>query len=193
MSKLLTFLMSVWLPLAAIAADKKPKPTAPAKAARPAQQKAAGQVAAKTQAQASNQAAREAQQALNAPFLMHLAQMSPEERDAALARLPPARRQMLEQRLENFAKRPADQQARVLNQYERLQALPPERREQAREALAEYNSIMPPRKGIIGIELNRLSSMTDEQRASVMSAPRFRLIFSEAEIQMMKNLNGIVP
>jgi len=194
MNKRLTVLLAVWLPVAMVAADPKPKPPAAVRPVKTPQQKPAFQQQAnRTQAQAANQEARAAQQALNAPNVARLAQMSPEERAAALAQLPPARRQQLEQRLEKFSQLPPGQQARILSQYNRMQALPPERREQVRLSLEEYNSIQPPRKGVIGAELTRLSTMTDEQRASYMNRPGFRARFSEPEIRLMNDLRGIVP
>src|SRR6185437_2608336 len=78
----------------------------------------------RAQAREANQQANAAQQALNAPVLMRFLQMSPAEREAALSKLPPERRKQIEQKLENFSKRPAAQQARVLSQRERLMALP---------------------------------------------------------------------
>lgn len=190
--KLQRALWAVWLALGCVsvrgAQPKQPKPPAERPAANPQQKQAA-----RTQAQAANQQARAARQALNAPRLMRLAQMSPEERAAALAKLPPGQRQQLEQHLENFSKLPPEQQARAINQYQRMEALPPERREQVREALTQYNSIQPPRKGVIALEMTRLSTMSPEFRADYMGKPVFRKQFSEAEIRMMNDLQGIVP
>jgi len=72
-------LLAVCLPGVASAADK---------AAKRAEKQAERQ-AAKEAAQESNKQARAAQQALNAPRVLRLEQMSPEEREAALAKLPP--------------------------------------------------------------------------------------------------------
>ena len=206
-SRFLTVSVAVWLPIAMFAADSAPKPKPPAapRAAKPAQQmppKAARQAANQAQAQVVNQQARAALQALNASNLpaglnlqrlAQLSQMSQEERAAALGRLPPAMQQRIEQRVENFQRWPPDQQARVVSQYERFSALPPERKEQARESLTEYLNTPPPRKGVIALELNKMGSMTEEQRANYMGKPAFRSRFSESEIQMMNNLHGIVP
>jgi hypothetical protein len=81
----------------------------------------------------------------------------------------------------------------VLNQLDKLDALPPDRREEVRASLAEYNAITAPRKGLIMLEMRIMAPMTDQQRANYMSRPLFRRRFSEAEIRMMSDLHGIVP
>ena len=126
-------------------------------------------------------------------MVARLAGMSADERAAALAQLPPARRAQLEQKLENYAKIPAEQRQRIESQYNRLQALPPERQAVVRQALAEYLSTPCPRKVPIANEMAHLSEMTDQQRMAYMSKPAFRGRFSAQEIQMMGDLHGIVP
>jgi len=146
----------------------------------------------KAEKQAARQAAKAAA-APRAPIFNRLAEMSPEERAAALAKLPPAQRQRIEQRLENFARQSPEQQARALDQQRRLMALPPERRMQARQSLRELRDTQPPRRGVIRQELQKLGSMTDEQRTEYMNSRPFRERFSESEIRMMSDLRGIVP
>jgi len=119
--------------------------------------------------------------------------MSPEEREAALAKLPPDQRARIQQRLENFSKRPPEQQRRVIDQQKRLMALPPEQLQQARQALADLVNTQPPRRGVIAAQLQKLSTMSDEERSQYMNSARFRAQFSEQEIQLMNSLRGIVP
>ena len=92
-----------------------------------------------------------------------------------------------------FSKLPPEAQAREIRQYQKMEALPPERFEQVRESLTQYNSIPPPRKRVIANEMTRLSSMSPEFRAAYMSNPAFRKQYSEEEIRMMNDLQGIVP
>lgn len=186
----LAILFTFWLPLAGIAADQTPKQSAP---------NAARQAANKTQAKAANAQARAAQQALNAPklpgglTLQRLAQMTPEERAAALADLPPARRQSIEQKVQNYANLTPEQQQLYQNEAERLRALPPDKREDVRESLREFRQTPQPRRAVLRREMNRLAAMPEEQRSVYMSRPAFRSRFSEAEIRMMNNLRGILP
>jgi hypothetical protein len=189
----------VWLPLAS-AADPVPKNAAakPNPHANQAVREAARQEK-KAQTQAAKEQARAAQQALNAPKLPggltldRLAQMSPEERSAALGSLPPARQQQIEKRLDAYRAMPPAAQARVQNQLQRLDALPPDRRAAVRQSLTEFRNTEMPRRTVIARELAHLSTMTDEQRATYMSKPAFRGRFSESEIQMIDNLRAIVP
>jgi len=189
-------LLAVCVPVALFAADPpppKPKPAPPPPAGKVARPRAAKFQEKKEQVQNANKEARAAQQALNAPVLMKLAQMSPEEREAALAKLPPQRRAQLEQRLDAFSMRPPEEQARDLRQAQKIASLPRERQDVVRSSLAQYNTTPPPRRGVIGMELNKLSSMTDEQRSAYINSKQFRGRFSAEEIDMMNNLHGIVP
>jgi hypothetical protein len=88
---------------------------------------------------------------------------------------------------------PPGQQARTLAQYQKMEVLTPEKREQVRESLTQFNSIPPPRKGVIRQEMIRLGTMSPEFRADYMSKPAFRKQYSEQEIRMMNDLQGIVP
>lgn len=189
---------TVLLPFALFAgiATAAPKPKvapAPKPANASPEEKAAQKQAARSQAQETNQQARAAAQALNASPLNRFIQMTPEERAAALAKLPPARRQQLEQRLANFSKLPPEEQTRRQNQLKKIESLPPEKQDQVRQSLGEYLNIPGPRRMVIINQMNRLNDMTDEQRNTVMAKPQFRARFSEAEIVMMNNLRGIVP
>jgi hypothetical protein len=126
-------------------------------------------------------------------MVARLAQMSPEERTAALARLPPLRQQQLAQKLNEFAALPPEQQARYLGQTARIMSLSPERQAEVHLSLTDYQNTPGPRKAVLANEMTRLSTMTDEQRANYMAKPNFRQRFSVPEIEMMNNLRGIVP
>jgi hypothetical protein len=189
----------VWLPLASAAdppknAAAKPNPHVANQAANEAARQEK-----KAQTQAAKEQARATQQALNAPKLPggltldRLAQMSPEERSAALGNLPAARQQQIEKRLDAYRAMPPAAQARVQNQVQRLDALPPDKRASVRQSLAEFRNTEMPRRTVIARELAHLSTMTDAQRATYMSKPAFRGRFSESEIQMIDNLREIIP
>ena len=205
-SKWLTVSVAFWMPVAMLTAQPNAKQTAASRAAREAQQKAATQAenaAAKQNARAQTQATRQevqaAQQALNPPklpgglTLQRLAEMPPEERAGVLSKLPPARQQQIEKRLEVYREIPPAARARAEGLAERLKAMPPEKADEVRQAVMEFRNVDPPRKTVIFRELNRLSTMTDEQRATYMSGPAFRSRFSESEIHMMSNLREIIP
>lgn len=66
--------------------------------------------------------------ALPTPVLQRLAQMTPEQRQKALARLAPERRARLEQQLNKLDQLPPDQKASVLERYDAFQGLPRDRR-----------------------------------------------------------------
>src|SRR5271154_6314547 len=64
-----------------------------------------------------------------------LAQMTPEEREKALARLPPAQRANIEKRIRNFQQLPPAAQERRLDRLDRLNSLPPQRQNQVRRSM----------------------------------------------------------
>jgi hypothetical protein len=198
--KVLTVLFALCLPVTmASGQEKPPKPPPPPKPAKTPQAKAGQKQEKKAEAQAAGQQARAAQQALNAQnlppgmSLQRLSEMSPEDRAKALSNLAPVRQTNIEKRVQNYMAEPPEQRAREQQQEARMAALPPERRAEVRQSLMDLNAIQPPRKGVVLVELNKLGSMTEEQRANYMSKPAFRSKYSAQEIQLMDNLHGIVP
>src|ERR1700750_3254056 len=70
--------------------------------------------------------------ALPTPVLQRLAQMTPEQRQKALARLPPDRRERVEQQLARLDELPPEQKASVIQRYDIFQGLPRDRQASVR-------------------------------------------------------------
>lgn len=199
--------LALCLPVAILAANPSVKSTGPDKAPQREQQQkankqnanAAARESAKAQTQVTRQQAQATQQALNPPVLpggltlQRLAQMSADERAAVLGKLPPARQQQIEKRLENYRNIPAEERALAERQAERLKALPPDRYAAVRQSATAFRDIDAPRKTVIIRELNFISTLTDEQRAAYMNKANFRGRFSANEIEMINNLREIIP
>jgi len=117
--------------------------------------------------------------------------MTPEEREKALSRLPPARRAQIEQRIQNFEKQPLAVQERNLHRLERLNSLPPARRKEVRQSMNQFRDLPDDRKKAINQALLRMSPMPDDERRAYMSTEDFRNRFSPAEQQMVGNLAEI--
>src|ERR1700759_5150903 len=95
--------------------------------------------------------------------LDHFAKMSPEDREAALAKLPPVRRAQMEQRLERYQRLSPEQQEKFKARLELMQSLPKERQVAVRQEIQTLRA-MPPRerrKALNGDELKDFSP--DEQ------------------------------
>jgi phage-related protein len=128
-----------------------------------------------------------------AQLLQRLAAMTPEEREKALANLPPERRENMIRRLENFRSMPPEARERATTELERLSSLPPQRQNQVRRALRQLQALPDDRKAIVGAELERLSAMPEEERRVRMNTEEFRNRYSPAEQQMLGNLSEVLP
>jgi hypothetical protein len=124
--------------------------------------------------------------------LQRLARMTPEERQRALASLPPPRRREILEKFREFQNLPPTARQRVTPELERLQSLPPQRQNQVRRSLQQFRALPDDRKATIRQELGRLSAMPDEDRRARMNSEEFRNRFSPAEQQMIGNLSEVV-
>jgi phage-related protein len=124
--------------------------------------------------------------------LQRLARMTPEERQKALASLPPQRRQEILEKFREFQNLPPTARQRVTPELERLQSLPPQRQNQVRRSLQQFRALPDDRKATIRQELGRLSAMPDEDRRARMNSEEFRNRYSAAEQQMIGNLSEVV-
>ncbi len=168
----------------AIAGQKEKPARAPkASAARPPQP-------ARPQAQKGRPNAAPAQGIGN---VQRLAEMSPKDRQKALASLPPERREAVMKRLQNYQQMAPAERQRAAFELQKLQSLPQPRRAQVRRSLEQFNDLPEERKTAIGSELGRLNSLPDEERRARMNSEEFRNRYSPAEQQMMSNLSEVMP
>lgn len=106
--------------------------------------------------------------ALPTPVLQRLSQMTPEQRQKALARLPPERRVRVEEQLARLDALPPEQKANVLERYDLFQGLPRDR------------------QGAVRAELQSLRKMTVPQRRARLNSPEFAQNFSPEEQRVLK-------
>jgi hypothetical protein len=106
--------------------------------------------------------------ALPTPVLQRLAQMTPEQRQKALARLSPERRERVEQQLDKLDQLPPEQKARVLERYDAFQGLPRDR------------------QGAVRAELQALRKMPVRQRRLRLNSPEFEQAFSPEEQRLLR-------
>jgi len=122
-----------------------------------------------------------------------LARMTPEEREQALSRLPPARRAQIEKRIQNFQQLPPAAQERRLDRLERLNSLPPQKQSQVRRSMNQLKELPEDRRMAINQELRHMAPMPDDERRAYMNTEEFRNRYSPAEQQMMGNLAQVLP
>jgi hypothetical protein len=175
-------------------------------AAQPARQGARAAQRAQTQErqQAQKQARQQAnQQARGAGAaselhpgdvaLQRFLKMTPEERQNAIAQLPPQTQRQILQRLQQYQTMPPQAKERLFTQLELLHSLPPQRQNQVRRSLQQFQTLPEDRKSMIGQEMARLSAMPEEERRARMNSEEFRNIYSPSEQQMMGNMAEVLP
>jgi len=172
---------------------------ASAVAQKPARQ--AARQAAAQERKAENQAKRQAAANNNPPGELHpgdialqrFVKMTPEERQNAIARLPPQRQRQILQRLQQYETMAPQAKERVVTQLELLHNLPPQRQNQVRRSLQDLQTLPDDRKVLVRQELAKLSAMPDEERKSRMNSEEFRNVYSPLEQQMMGNIAEVLP
>ena len=121
-----------------------------------------------------------------------LYQMSPEERERALEKLPDPRREAIRKQLEYFDSLPKEQQQVMLGRTERFAALPPEKRRAFMQQMQALNQLPQERRQLVGGALRRLQSMSDLERANVLNSQQFRNRFSPQEQKIIADLSEVL-
>lgn len=106
--------------------------------------------------------------ALAGPALQRLANMSPEQRQKALSRLPPERRGRIEEQLNRLGNLPPDQRAKLLQRYDEFQGLPRDRQAAVRS------------------ELQALRKLPTPQLRQRLNSPEFQQNFSPEEQRLLR-------
>lgn len=125
--------------------------------------------------------------------LDRLEQMTPEQRHRVLQKLPPQRRQALQQRLNRYEALPPAERERARQQYRRFRELPPARQEAARHSLQRFRQLPQDRRHTLRQEANRLRAMDDSSRRMRMNSGDFRTRYSTEEQQMVRDLADLTP
>lgn len=119
--------------------------------------------------------------------------MTPEQREKALSKLPPQRRENIQKRLNELEKLPPEARTRLMNAAEMLRAMPPERQQMVRQALRRFQQMPEERHAVVQTEMQKMEPLTDEQRRERMNSEEFRNRYTPAEQQMMRNMLEVVP
>ncbi len=122
-----------------------------------------------------------------------LSRLSPEERQKALAQLPPQRRQSIEKRLQDFDKMSPAQQARVRERLDKLNALTPERRAEVRRSVQTVAALPQERKQQLNREVRKLAAMEPAARERYTASQGFRDKYSESDRHVLADLVEVAP
>jgi hypothetical protein len=121
-----------------------------------------------------------------------LYQMSPEERERALEKVPAARQEAIRKQLEYFDSLPKEQQQIMIGRTERFANLAPEKRRAFMQQMQAVNRLPKERKQMVGQLLRRMQSMSDQQRADILNSPQFRDRFTPEEQKMIADLSEVL-
>jgi hypothetical protein len=119
--------------------------------------------------------------------------MSPEQRQRALNRLPPAQRTKLEERLQRFHQLPPEQQGALRNLYNRLHELPPNQQESVRKAINRFSDQAPNRQRAMREELRSMAALPAPDRDAHMASREFRQSFSRREQGIVRDMLPLLP
>ena len=121
--------------------------------------------------------------------LEKLQRMSPEQRHKALEKLPPARRQAIEQRLSQYSRLSPDEKAR----FDKFRDLPPERQDAVRQAIGSLTNLPPERQQAVRQELRHLRGLSDGDRETHLKSTEFRERLDSGEQKLIQELRDVVP
>jgi len=126
-------------------------------------------------------------------------QMTPEQREKQLQKLPPERQAQIRERVQKwnqeFSRMTPAQQQRVRDMYQNFSKLTPQQQNAIRHKLSEnlhqMNQLPEDRRRVVRRELDALRNMEPGERASRFSSEDFKGKFSANEQQILGNLSAI--
>jgi hypothetical protein len=122
-----------------------------------------------------------------------LANMSPAQRERALANLPAERRTKIEAGIAQWKKATPEERARERAQAEKLRSLPPEQQKRIRQLAQRISSLPPDRKTAVQQELSRLRKMPEADREIRLNSPGIQKNFSPNEQQILRESPALLP
>ncbi|MBI2681542.1 MAG: DUF3106 domain-containing protein [Candidatus Solibacter usitatus] len=114
--------------------------------------------------------------------------MPPAERQRALAKLPPARRRLIQERIRQYLLLSPEERQALRQRYDRFSDLPPDRQDRARALFREFRALPDDRRHAMRRELQQLRLMSEADRQKRMASEDFRHRFSPSEKLMLQDL-----
>lgn len=126
-------------------------------------------------------------------IVQRLLQMTPEERERFLQKLPPERQARIRQRLAAFESLPKAEQERRLKLAQMFASLSPETQSLVRRRIREFNQLPPNRRRPVGAAFQRLRRLRRELREARLTSPQFQARFTPEEQQIIADLSEYLP
>lgn len=125
--------------------------------------------------------------------LEKISKMTPDQRQKALAHVPPERRQAIEARLKQYNDLSSEEKGRLQNQLNQLHNYTPERQQAIRNAIGGIAKLPPDRQLAVRQEIRQLRAMPEADRQARMNTPEFQQRFKKHEQKMIQELHDVVP
>src|SRR5262245_26492977 len=118
--------------------------------------------------------------------------MTPDERQKALEKLPPERRQKIEQQLNRYNNLSPEERRQLRNRYQMFNQLPPEKQNQARRLFRLFGELPQERQGMVRGEFETLRAMPEADRRARMNSDEFRNKYNSREQKILGDLSGLL-
>ncbi|MDQ2949959.1 MAG: DUF3106 domain-containing protein [Acidobacteriota bacterium] len=119
--------------------------------------------------------------------------MSPEERQKALANLPPERAEKLRKQLNDYNNMTPQQQAAAREQLNAFRNLPPEHQEKLRKAFSKFSGEPADRQQEMRQELNQLRGLPEAERKARLNSAEFKDRFNNNERKIVHEMSDLLP
>ena len=113
---------------------------------------------------------------------------TPEQRERALAKLPPERQAQIRKQLEWFDSLPKAQQDAQIQRLQLFASLPPDQQIIVRLQMQAFAKLPPARRQAIQRALVNLQALPRNRRAARMNNPAFKSRFSPEELTIIEDL-----
>lgn len=118
--------------------------------------------------------------------------MPPEERNKALAKLPPERRDRIEQQLGQYKNLSPDERRQLRSRYQMFNQLPPEKQNRARKLFQQFGQLPEERQKPLREEFASLRGMSEPDRRARINSEEFRKKYSGREQKFLNELSGVL-
>jgi len=116
-------------------------------------------------------------------------QMTPEQREKQLSKLPPERQQQIRERLEKFNSLPPEERERLQRRYDRFNSLPADKQDVVRRQIRSFSQLPQDRRPEVSREFSQLRRMSPEERQSRLNSDEFRSRFNPQEREILRDLS----
>lgn len=123
----------------------------------------------------------------------NFARMSPDQRQQALAQLPPQRAEKVRKQLNAYSNMSPEQQAAAREQLNAFRNLTPERQEGMRKAFSKFSRQPAERQQLIRQELNQLRGLPQADRSERLNSPEFQGLFNNNERKIIREMSDLLP